>query len=362
MKNTLRRICELQTSYSSENTTEMKERGILIRRTLVQELKNRRDQLAPALGRFAEDFSVEGSDGIGRKTQLPWVRLYSASMSPSATEGFYVVMHFSTDGSGVNIAVGCSSSKFKNGSNITLPPKEIDERCSWARKIISEHKEKIYSFTDSNSFGSTARLPQSFERACALVKKIPFTDIRDNLVEHYLFEALEMLRLIYEAQRQGRELSPADQVEIEIIDATRPIASLRRGQGFGLTSSERRAVEQRAMDLSETWLTGQGYTVKNTAATKPYDFEAEKAGEMIFVEVKGTTSDVANAMVMTHGEVNLHQKHKGRTALMLVYGINLTRISDTPCASGGTLEPLLYWDIDTWTLTPIAFRLIQKTS
>ncbi|MFN6101883.1 MAG: MrcB family domain-containing protein, partial [Burkholderiales bacterium] len=42
--------------------------------------------------------AIEGSDGKGRKNESPWVRIYDPSMSPSATLGWYVVLHFSRDG------------------------------------------------------------------------------------------------------------------------------------------------------------------------------------------------------------------------------------------------------------------------
>ncbi|MFT9027240.1 hypothetical protein HK13_07520 [Acetobacter indonesiensis] len=362
MENTLKRICELQPFYSSSNTPKMQERGRLIRSTLVQNLHAREDRLASALGSYGNDFTVDGSDGIGLKTELPWVRFCSKSMSPSATTGFYVVLHFSTDGSGVNIAVGCSSSKFKNGSNIVLPYEDIDRRCLWMRHVVLEALGSTEPFIDSNDFGAKARLPKSFERACALVKKISYSDITNDLVESCLIQAAKMLRCIYEAQRQGRELSPADQVEIEIVDAARPAAMFRKSQGFGLTGAERRAVEIQAMDLTEQWLTARGYVVKNTAASRPYDFEAKNEDGIIFVEVKGTTSDAADTIAMTHGEVRLHKENKGQTALMLVSGIKLHREGPSPSATGGVLEPIMNWDIDTWDMSPMAYRVIRRLS
>lgn len=93
MKETLRRICELQPAYSSENTPEMQERSRLIRQVLVEDIRLLREPLSSALGPFGKDFLVEGSDGIGRKTELAWTRFCSAGMSPRPTEGFYAVLH-----------------------------------------------------------------------------------------------------------------------------------------------------------------------------------------------------------------------------------------------------------------------------
>lgn len=360
MRETLRRICELQPYYSSKNTPEMQERGQLIRQDLTRELRDHEDPLSRALGGFGHDFHVDASDGIGNKTELPWARFCSKAMSPKPTDGFYVVLHFSTDGSGVNIAVGCSSSKFYNGYSIVLAPEEIDERTEWARRVVLEDRGTLAPFTDANDFGARLPLPKSFERACALVKKIAYEDIEDDSVLSHLIEAAKMLSTVYEAQRQGRELSPADQVEIDLINIARPTNVSGRSQGFGLSPSERKAVELRAMRVAERWLRAEGYIPKDTSATKPYDFEAERDGEALFVEVKGTTSDAATAIAMTHGEVDLHRTKKGRTALMIVTGIRLQKNGGDSVASGGKLEALIGWDIDDWTLQPTVFRVSRN--
>ena len=88
--------------------------------------------------------------------------------------------------------------------------------------------------------------------------------------------------------------------------------------------------------------------------------EAKIGDDRLYVEVKGTTSDVADAIVMTHGEVSLHQREKGRTALMIVSGIRLEKDPMRPEASGGVLEPIVGWDIDEWTLEPTVFRVSRK--
>ena len=360
MKETLTRICELQPAYSSSNTPEMQERGRLVRQILAQEIRELEDYLSEALGHFGDDFYVDASDGIGNKTQLPWVRFCSKRMSPSATEGFYVVLHFSTDGSGVNIVIGCSSSKFFNGYSIILPPDELDSRAQWMRSVVRDAFTTLEPFTDMNDFGATSKLPKSFERASALVKKVPIGEIDDAKVSSLLVEAARRLQSIYVAQREGRDLTPADQVELDLLRAARPRSRVASSQGYGLTAAERRAVELRAMTLAEKWLRDQGYKPKDTSANRPYDFEATRDGQIMFVEVKGTTSESADAIAMTHGEVALHHEEKGRTALILVTGIRLDNNSSGPVAAAGKLEALVAWDIESWELKPTAFRVSRK--
>ena len=76
MIDTLRNICALQPEYSAANTPAMKTRGELIRQTLPSEIRQHRDELRQALGTFADEFDVDASDGIGRKTEAPWVRVF----------------------------------------------------------------------------------------------------------------------------------------------------------------------------------------------------------------------------------------------------------------------------------------------
>ncbi len=359
MREILRRICELQTYYSSKNTPEMQERGNLVRQALTGELRELQNTLSEALGPFGSDFHVDASDGIGNKTELPWVRFCSKEMSPKPTDGFYVVLHFSTDGSGVNIAVGCSSSKFHNGYSIVLPPEDLAKRTEWARRMVLEDRGSLDPFTDSNDFGARLRLPKSFQDASALVKKIDYNEINDRVVREHLVQAAQMLRTIYSAQRQGRELSPADQTELDILSITRPTSTIAKSQGFGLTAKERKAVELQAMAMAEDWLREHGYKPKDTSDKKPYDFEAKKGEDVIFVEVKGTTSDAAEAIAMTHGEVAFHRGKKGQTALIIVTNIRLEKDGTSPKASGGILEPLIGWNIDDWSLQPTAYRVAR---
>lgn len=127
------------------------------------------------------------------------------------------------------------SSKFHNGSSIVLPAHEVDNRCEWARSIVLEDRGSLEPFTDPSNFGARANLPKSFERASALVKKVAYADIEDDVMERHLIEAARMLCAIYTAQRHGRELSPADQTELDILDITRPAASVRKkGKALGL--------------------------------------------------------------------------------------------------------------------------------
>jgi hypothetical protein len=256
----------------------------------------------------------------------------------------------------LNIAVGCSSAKFRNGSFITLGDDELDKRTSWARAVVQEAHGSLEPFTDLPEYGATRTLPKSFQRATAMAKRIGIEQLEEADLDGLLTRAAQHLRHIYWAEADGRELSPADMDELEIIQTVRPKSS-RKGQGFGLSGEERKQVELRAMKLAEGWLEDKGYKVKDTSSNRPYDFEAYKDGTTMKVEVKGTTSDNADAILMTRNEVDLHRDEKGNTALFIVSSIRLEREPAGLTASGGVLEAMLGWDIDEWELTATAYRV-----
>ena len=322
MIKTIRRILELQPHYSSNNTPEMQERGRLIRNKLVAEIRALSRPPSDALGSFGSDFHVKASDGMGRKTELPWVRFCSKHMSPRPTEGFYCVLHFSTDGSAVHITLGCNSSQFQNGSFVQLPNSELDKRTAWARSVIEEAAGSLTPFIDPPDFGARLPLPKSFERATAMSKRIAIDDLDSVDIKHLLVRAAEFLNLVHGAESEGRTLSPADLDEIDIAQNIRPLFR-QRGQGIGLSGDDRKRVERHAMALVEERLKDRGYVVNDTSADHPYDFEARKGKKILIVEVKGTTSDNPEAILMTRNEVAIHREKKGKTALFIVSSIRL---------------------------------------
>lgn len=338
----------------------MQERGAALRGRLKPEIEALQPLLAKALGPYGGDFHVDASDGIGRKTELPWVRFCSKRMSPNPTEGFYCVTHFSTDGSAAHVTIGCGSSRFHKGSSVPLPDEELDAQTAWARMVITERFGTLSPFTDAPEFGARRALPVSFQRATAVSKRTEYADIGDTDFEGLFERAAERLRAIYDAQATGRDLTEADQAELEINTLMNPKRSEGLRQGYGLPAAARRAVELRAMAVAEAWLRTAGFDVKDCSAQKPYDYEAVRNSEVIKVEVKGTTSDRADALLLTRNEVDLHRAEKGSTALIIVSRVRLSFTDGEYKAAEGESEVLLGWDIGDWELEPTAFRITRK--
>ncbi len=357
---TLKRICELQPHYSSSNTPEMQERGVLIRSDLAGEIRERLPRLQKALDPLFDDLAVEASDGIGRKTEAPWVRLFSKTMSPNPREGFYMVIHFAANGSAVYITLGCGSTIWRAGSLIPVLDEELSARTGWAKQVILGKWGTVEPFSDAINLVAKAPLPRTFEKATSVAKKVLADQIDSTDFDRLLFDAVERLSEIYLAQLESRDISLGDQVAEEIISISKPLKKRSGRQGFSLSAPQRKAVELRAMHLAVEYLVNAGYDYSDTSATESFDILAKQGEEVLKIEVKGTTSDFCDSVVMTRNEVDLHRTEKGKTGLVIVSKISLDKDKESPSASGGVVDAMLKWDIDGWTADPIAYQVSKK--
>ena len=337
----------------------MDERGVLIRRSLVEDIRLEEQDLRAALDEFGDDFGVQGKDGIGRKTEAPWVRLYSKRMSPAATEGFYVVIHFAADGSSVFVTVGCGSTVWNKGDLSAISDDALAARTDWARAVIMDEFKTLKPFDDRIILGARAALPRTFEKATAVAKRISYEAIEEHSFRQCVVDATKRLTALYRAQVAGADRSQDDLIDLDIEAISNPAKSKRIGQGYNLSAEDRRAIELRAMDAASEWLRLKGFEVIDRSSTHSYDFEARKGGETLKIEVKGTTSNSADAILMTRNEVDLHHAEKGKTGLILVYNIRLDRDAGNRVGHGGTVCDELNWDISKWNIEPTAFKLTR---
>ena len=356
----LKRICELQPHNSPINTPEMKERGKLIRDALADELRAMLPRISEVVGDAAPDLSVDSSDGIGRKTEAPWVRVHSKSLSPNPREGYYFAIHFRADGTGVFFTVGCGSTVWNGGDLRPVSDKELAHRTGWARSVLEQRWKSVAPFTDAIELGARAALPRTFEKATVLAKRIGVEELERTDLDALVFEACARLGEIYRAQRDLRDVQPAEQVEAEVSVAVNPIRRPASRQGFGLSGAERKAVELRAMLLATQHLDSLGYECRDTSSSESFDILACKGDEKLKVEVKGTTSDSCDAIVMTANEIRLHTQEIGATGLIMVSRIRLRKEDGKPVAEGGQVESLMGWDISEWQSEPIAFRVTRS--
>jgi hypothetical protein len=362
MIETLKRICELQRQYSHKKTPAMAERGRLLREGLRMAIVTRLPEIASAMGGMAADLRVQAHDGIGHKSAAPTVRVFSQSLSPHPRDGYSFVVHFAFDGSAVYFTISHGISVWSDGNNRPSTEDELKRQKEWAEEVIKERWGTLEPFTDRMALGAPGTLAQSFDRATVLARRIPEGQLDAVDVYALLLAQCERLGEIYRCQLQLRDVSPADQVEREVFRTLNPLRGGQRGQGFGLTADQRKAVEMRAMSLAIEHLEGEGYACEDVSMKRGHscDLIAKKGETSVKVEVKGTTSDFGHEFVMTTREVELHQKEKGTTCLIVVSQIRLESVGGVDRAEGGVLEAHLPWDIGEWDASPLNYRMSRS--
>lgn len=332
---------------------------MLVRKDLVHALRVHEVRFKEAMGRYSNDWDMYGRDGSGPKTEAPWLRIYSQKMSPTATEGFYMVIHFAADGSSVFVTIGHGSNNWQpDGSLTPFRRDELRTIVDRGRKILNDSYGSMAPFLDEISLGAKNSGPENFERATVCAKCIPVERLTDDIFVDYVVRALEMLSVIYEAVALGSGQDAAELGERDADYLNNPLKRSKVGQGFGASAADRKAVEICAMEQAKRWLKDNAFTeVKDCSDSQSYDFAASRDSINWKIEVKGTTADHGDAILMTANEVELHRNERGSTVIIIVSGIRLDRSGSTPKASGGTIWAEIGWDIDKWTQTPTAFRV-----
>jgi hypothetical protein len=361
MKTLIREVLDLQKAYSHENTEIMQRRGKIVRDMIPQWLETIKPKIVKEMGVSGSDLKFQGKDGIGRKTEVPWVRFFSESRSPSATEGWYCVLLFHAQGDGFCVSLGHGATRWENGGFQTRTDEELIGLVTWARNVLKGKTDSDTALLVGHSLGSRGRLGESYERGTALSRWFDLNSLpTENQITATLCEFAEYLGIIYDAGDLGRapESSPPDLAAIQIAlgeSDGKKVNRLYAGQGYGLTYEERRAVEKRGMELAKGHLDALGFTVEDKSETHSYDYLATKGNESIFVEVKGTTC-LPGKIILSKNEVELHKANYPKNALILVHSINLNRREKPPQAHGGEVVCYFPWKLVDGGLTPLAYQ------
>ena len=295
-----------------------------------------------------------------QKTLIPWLRFFSSAKSPSAQRGWFCVYLFDAAGTGVYLALQHGSTNLVEGEYRPRPPEDLARLVAWGREVLAPVIQSNLTLVQPMALQGED-LAGAYERSTILAKFYSATDLpNDEVLFNDAAEFAEYLKLIYDAQALGLAPStpPPEVLEVETVAAGQPE---RRGigQGFGLSTSERRAVEMHAMRLAKAHLESCQWRVRDVSASKPYDFLCKRGSEEMIVEVKGTTS-TGEQIVLTKNEIAAHCMRHPNNALIVVHSISLTRASDTPSADGGELIVLSPWEIKESQLQPLAFQYIVQ--
>jgi len=134
----------------------------------------------------------------------------------------------------------------------------------------------------------------------------------------------------------------------------KPTRPPRAGQGYGLTTAERKAVENRAMAVAKALLSADGFEVQDVSSSRPFDYMATRGATSLSVEVKGSTAR-GEEILLTANEVRHQREVFPNGALIVVSEIELDRKSEPPKASGGISRWIHPWQIEDEALSPLSF-------
>ena len=180
-------VLKLQSYFSAKNTPEMQERGYIIR-------NHGPAMINPWLEKYPH-LSVEGRDGTGLKTRVPWIRVYCPEKSPSATTGWYIVFLFAFDGSAVYLSLNQGTTDFINGQFIPKTSEILEERVLWARDELP----LPYSISSGLQWGEIdlcdrGTLAKAYQKGDVLNFKYKFGHIpSDEILQEHIFKMINLL-------------------------------------------------------------------------------------------------------------------------------------------------------------------------
>lgn len=163
----------------------------------------------------------------------------------------------------------------------------------------------------------------------------------------------------WEPQASGTQVEPAlterlEELWAEHVAAVRatPSAATGEGQGRRVDAKLRKEIE----DLAQARLTkiyeDDGWTVEDLRHGNPFDAKATRAGEVIYLEAKGTVTR-GDRVVVTRGEVDWARKHAGECVMGVLAGITL-QADGSVDPNSGTMR-LYRWEPEEADLNPLDY-------
>ncbi|MFC8859783.1 MrcB family domain-containing protein [[Kitasatospora] papulosa] len=366
MDDLLGSVLDLQGAWTASNTDEMRRRGVHIRQDLPVFLKGHSAALAAALGVGVEGLGVEGRDGTGLKTEIPWVRVCAREQSPSATTGWYVVYLFSAAGDRVYLSLNQGTTVWTGGDFKARKVQDLRARVGWALPQIAEQMAKRGDLHQAISLGARTPLGRGYEpgNVVAIEYSREALPSQQALIMDLLY-MLSLLRTVYAAELLAPHIPGDPTPEVREAEqnaavvagrrsSRRATRSTRSGQGFRLTAAERRAIERRSVHVATVCFEAQGWSVKDVGDRESFDLLLSRGEERLRAEIKGTTS-AGHDVILTRAEVEKQRRYYPDNALVVVHSIVLDRTAEEPVASGGVLHCTSPWGIADEDLTVISY-------
>jgi len=366
IKKQIHEVLELQNQYSPKNTQAMKRRGILIRKEIANTLNGNLERFKSKYEIAIEDLWVQGKDGDGNKAEIPWVRLASKELSPSATKGWYVVFLFSAKGSNCYLSLGHASTTYDGDSmerryQKALAPEVAERLMRWGREKLNLSDVKNPRLKFSRNLEAKGNLAEAYDRTslCGFEYRKESIPADEQIISDVEF-LLGLLSRIYQMQETDPTIpgveSPEHQEALAAIAqaAGRDLTGPRRQGRSRLPQAHKKLIEEHAVEVAITQLKKKGFTnIKDVGKSHSYDIAAKLNGIDYYIEVKGTIS-LGERVVLTKNEVLLHKQEHPNNALIVVSEINLDR-SEPPSVKGGKVLFISPWKINESDLEALGY-------
>jgi len=355
LSESIERVMELQTQYSNEMTQPMKERLKLVHDAIPSAFRESTSDFAAVLKVEQTGLLIEGRANLGQNSEIPWVRIAEKMRSPSATKDWYVVVLFAADGGSCWIQIGRGSTTWDGRSFRNVALGDLKSDCALLVQQLGDAVPDGWN-TRVELHATRTKLGVAYEAACALGVVYERGRVPDDST--IIADTQKLVSLLASVYALRPANVPAVTVEQEVAIAVQladAAASPKRagGQGFGLTAAERKAVEQRAVDVATEHLRTIGWEqITDVGATQSYDLDCSRGEQKLYVEVKGSTS-AGGSVILTKNEVEFHRKNYPNNALAVVSGISLDK--ELVLATGGELHWVAPWSLAPEDLQPLSY-------
>jgi hypothetical protein len=171
---------------------------------------------------------------------------------------------------------------------------------------------------------------------------------------HSIHEALIGKQVVYPPRSRTAILYGPDPETADAADPDQPEAWDQpggQGQGLQMDAEVRRAIENAAQDRLMRHYRDCGWAVTDTRQNHPYDAEAVKGAERIYLEAKGTQSR-GDSVILTRNEVDHARQHPGLCMMGVWSGI---RFVDGAVDPGAGVFRILPFNPDDGQLLPRDF-------
>ncbi|MGB0972109.1 MAG: MrcB family domain-containing protein, partial [Mycobacterium sp.] len=175
MREAIQEVLLWQTEYSSKGTEAMLRRGELVKKEFADELRERLPDLSSLVA--VDDLRVQGKDGSGSRTEIPWTRLYSHSRSPSASAGWYLVFLFSAAGDRAYLSLNQGTTQWDAGGWRAQPRSDLSARTKWARSALSEYDFPSRWSIDMQLDNQVSELGTLYELGNVISVEYPIDDV-----------------------------------------------------------------------------------------------------------------------------------------------------------------------------------------